>query len=71
MVSITVVNITSQFWILESDYFIVIAFFFFLQLHLQHTKVPWGARGQIGAETKATAMATRDPSSICNLHHSL
>ena len=43
-------------------------FFCILGLHLQHTDVP--RLGELQLPTYATITATRDPSCVCNLHHS-
>ena len=43
----------------------------FLGLHLQHVEVPrLGVQSELQLLAYATATATRDPSHICNLHHS-
>ena len=50
------------------DYFF---FFFFLGLKLQHMKVPrLAVASELQLPAYTTATATRDPSCICNLHHS-
>ena len=47
-------------------------FFFFLQPHLQHMEVPrLGVKSELQLQTCTTAMATQDPSHICDLRPSL
>ena len=46
-------------------------FFFFLELHSQYTDVPWlGVQSELQLPAYATAIATPEPSHVCNLHHS-
>ena len=43
----------------------------FLGLHLRHTEVPrLGVQAELQLPAYATAAATRDPSRVCDLHHS-
>ena len=43
----------------------------FLEPHLRHMKVPrLGVKSELQLLTYATVTATRDPSRVCNLHHS-
>ena len=43
----------------------------FLGLHLQHVEVPrLGVKSELQLLAYTTATATRDPSCICDLHHS-
>ena len=46
--------------------------FVLLGLHLQHTEVPQARDliGAVAAEAIVTAIATSDPSQVCDLHHS-
>ena len=47
-------------------------FFFFLQPHLQHREVPnLGVKWELQLPARSTAMATLDPSYLCDLHHSM
>ena len=47
-------------------------FLFFLWLHLGHIEVPrLGVKSELQRQVYATAMATLDPSQICNVCHSL
>ena len=53
-------------------YLFVCLFICFLGPHLHHMEVPWlGMKLELQLPTYATATATRDPSCICDLHHSL
>ena len=46
-------------------------FIFFLRLHLQHMETSrLGVELELQLLVYTTAMATQDPSHICNLHHS-
>ena len=50
----------------------ILFYFFFLGLHLQHTKVPrLGVISQLQLLAYTTATATPDPSHVCDPHHSL
>ena len=47
-------------------------FAFFLRLHQQHMEVPrLGVELELQLLAYAAATATRDPSCVCDLHHSL
>ena len=46
-------------------------FFFFLGLHLRHMEIPrLGVESKLQLPAYTIAIATPDPSRICNLHHS-
>ena len=46
-------------------------FFSFLGLHARHMEVPrLGVESELQLPAYTTAIATRDPSAICDLHHS-
>ena len=46
-------------------------FFVFLGLHPEHMEVPsLGVKSELYLLAYATATAMRDPSHVCNLHHS-
>ena len=52
--------------------FVFLFLFFFLGLHLWHMEVPrLGVKSELQVPAYTTAMATLDPSRVCNLHHSL
>ena len=53
-------------------YFSFLLFFFFLGPHLQHMEIlELGVESELQLPACATAMATQDPSWVCDLHHSL
>ena len=58
----------------SSPYFLCNTFFFFyvfLEPHPRHVEVPRiGAKSELSPPAYATATAMRDPSGICDLHHS-
>ena len=50
---------------------IIIILVFLLRPHLQHMEVPGlGAKSDLQLTAYATATAMRDPSRICDMHHS-
>ena len=52
-------------------FFLVFFFFLILRLHLQHMEVSrLGVELELHRPACATAVATQDPSSFCDLHHS-
>ena len=56
---------------MTTNAFFLFFFFFFLELHLGHIEVPrLGVKPELQLLAYTTATATRDPSCICNLHHS-
>ena len=59
-------------WLLPRFWFcFVFCLFCFLGVHLQHMEVPrLRAELELQLLAYATATATRDPSCVCNLHHS-
>ena len=55
----------------ERDIYIFFLFFFFSGSHQCHTEVPrLGVKSELQLLAYATATATPDMSSICDLHHS-
>ena len=54
------------FWV-----FFAFVFLPFLGLHPRHVAVPWqGVESELQLAAYATAIATGDPSCVCDLHHS-
>ena len=52
--------------------FILFIFYFFSEPHPRHMEVPWlGAELELQLSAYTTVTAMRDPSHICDLHHSL
>ena len=50
---------------------ILFIYLFILGLHLKNMEAPWlGVESELQQLTYTTATATKDPSHICNLHHS-
>ena len=62
-----------QLWTVPWSWFFVVSFFFlvFLGLHLWHMEVPrLGVESELQLPAYSTAIAIRDLSCVCDLHHS-
>ena len=55
----------------RKPFYFIFIYFVFLGLHLHHMEVPrLGVKSELQPSAYTTALATPDPSRVCDLHHS-